>query len=271
MRALLRSCHPIPSVAVSSLSAGLAALAGLPLATGIQLSAAVLAGQLSIGWSNDCLDAERDREAHRADKPVAAGVVAPRVVGIAALAALALTVGLSAALGWPGGAAALVIVLCGWLYNLGLKATILSWLPYAIAFGMLPAAATLTAVPPRWPPVWALIAGGLLGVAAHLANVLPDLQDDTATGVRGLPHRLGAKATALTGAGLLLAVSAVILFGPGGQPGPWRWAGFAAATLVAGTAAAGAYRDPSSRLFFLATILIAVLDLTFFALSGTAL
>jgi hypothetical protein len=29
MRELLRSCHPIPSVAVSSLSAGLAALAGL--------------------------------------------------------------------------------------------------------------------------------------------------------------------------------------------------------------------------------------------------
>ena len=113
--------------------------------------------------------------------------------------------------------------------------------------------------------------GGLLGVAAHLANVLPDLQDDTATGVRGLPHRLGAKATALTGAGLLLVVSAVILFGPRGQPGPWRWAGFATASLVAGTAAAGAYRDPSSRLFFLATILIAVLDLTFFALSGIAL
>lgn len=69
IRELLRSCHPIPSVAVSSLSAGLAALAGLPLATGIQLSAAVLAGQLSIGWSNDYLDAERDRAAHRADKP----------------------------------------------------------------------------------------------------------------------------------------------------------------------------------------------------------
>ena len=271
IRALIRSCHPIPSAAVSSLSAGLAALAGLPLATGIQLSAAVLAGQLSIGWSNDYLDADRDRAAHRADKPVAAGTVAPRVAGIAALVALALAVGLSAALGWPGGAAALVIVLCGWLYNLGLKATILSWLPYAIAFGMLPAAATLTATPPRWPPVWALTAGALLGVAAHLANVLPDLQDDTATGVRGLPHRLGAKATALTGAGLLLAVSAVILFGPGGQPGPWRWAGFATALLVAGTAAASAYHDPSSRRFFLATILIAVLDLAFFALSGTGL
>ena len=66
-------------------------------------------------------------------------------------------------------------------------------------------------------------------------------------------------------------MSAVILFGPGSQPGPWRWAGFVIAVLVAGTAAASAYRAPSSRRFFLATILIAVLDLAFFALSGTGL
>jgi 4-hydroxybenzoate polyprenyltransferase len=271
VRALALSCHPVPSVAVTVLSAGLAVLADLPFGTGILVTAAVFTGQLSIGWSNDYLDAERDRTVDRPDKPVAAGAVAPRVAAVAALVALILTLSLSAALGWPGGAAALVTVACGWLYNLGLKATALSWLPYAIAFGMLPAIATLSAAPPRWPAPWALIAGGLLGVAAHLANVLPDLSDDAATGVRGLPHRLGAKATALAGAGILLAVSAVILFGPGGQPGPWRWAGFGVAVLIAGTAAASAYRDPSSRRFFLATILIAVLDLVFFALSGTGL
>ena len=271
VRALALSCHPIPSVAVAALSAGLAVLTDLPVSRGVLVTAAVFTGQLSIGWSNDYLDAERDRAVQRSDKPVAAGAMAPRVAGTAAAVALILTLVLSAALGWGGGAAALVIVLCGWLYNLGLKATVLSWLPYAIAFGMLPAVATLSASPPRWPAAWALTAGALLGVAAHLANVLPDLHDDVATGVRGLPHRLGAKATALTGAAILLAVSAVILFGPGGQPGQWRWAGFAAAVLVAGTAATAAYRDPSSRRFFLATILIAALNLVFFALSGTRL
>jgi 4-hydroxybenzoate polyprenyltransferase len=194
--------------------------------------------------------------------------VPARAAAIATMVALILTLALSAALGWPGGAVALATVLCGWLYNLGLKATLLSWLPYAIAFGMLPAISTLSASPPRWPAPWAMTAGALLGVAAHLANTLPDLHQDAATGVRGLPHRLGAKATALTGAGLLLAASAVILFGPG-QPGPWRWAGFVAAVLIAGTAATGAYRDPLSRRFFLATILIAALDLVFFSLSST--
>jgi 4-hydroxybenzoate polyprenyltransferase len=111
----------------------------------------------------------------------------------------------------------------------------------------------------------------LLGVAAHLANVLPDLREDAVTGVRGLPHRLGPKATALAGAGILLAASAVILFGAGGTHRPWRWAGFVAALLVAGSAAASAYRDPSSQRFFRATILIAAMDLVFFALSGTSL
>ncbi|MEO8519484.1 MAG: hypothetical protein ABI438_09875, partial [Dermatophilaceae bacterium] len=65
--------------------------------------------------------------------------------------------------------------------------------------------------------------------------------------------------------------SAAILFGPGGQPGGWQIAGFVVALLVAGIAATAAYRDPSSRRFFQATILIAALDLTFFALSGTHL
>jgi len=258
-------------VAVTTLAAGLAALASLSVGRVTLVTATVLTGQLSIGWSNDYIDAERDRAVHRSDKPVAAGALATRVAGIAAVAALIVTIALSAALGWPGGAAALVIVLCGWIYNLGLKGTALSWLPYAIAFGMLPAVATLSDSPSRWPAAWALSAGALLGVAAHLANVLPDLREDVATGVRGLPHRLGARATALTAAAILLAASAAILFGPGGRAGLWGWVGFIAAVLVAGVAATAAFRDPSSRRFFQATILIAGLDLTFFALSGTHL
>ncbi len=271
IRALALSCHPIPSVAVTAISAGLAALAGLPLDRGALVTGAVFTGQLSIGWSNDYLDAERDRAVLRSDKPVATGAIQPRAAGIAALVALVLTLGFSATLGWLGGAAALAVVLCGWAYNLGLKATALSWLPYAIAFGMLPAVATLSASPPRWPAVWALTAGGLLGVAAHLANVLPDLGEDVTAGIRGLPHRIGARATALSAAAILLAASAVILFASGGTPGPWQWAGFATAVLVAGVAARFAYRDPSSRRFFQAVILIAALDLVSFALAGIRL
>jgi 4-hydroxybenzoate polyprenyltransferase len=219
IRALALACHPIPSLAVTAISAGLGALAHLSFSRGALMTVAVFTGQLSIGWSNDYLDAERDRATRRSDKPVATGALDPRIAGVVAVVALVVSLILSAVLGWPGGAAAVAAVLCAFGYNLGLKATVLSWLPYAVAFGMLPTVATLSAPPPRWPAAWALIAAGLLGVAAHLANVLPDLGDDVATGIRGLPHRIGAKATALAAAAVLLIASAVILFGPVGHPG----------------------------------------------------
>ncbi|PKQ18161.1 MAG: ubiquinone biosynthesis protein UbiA [Actinobacteria bacterium HGW-Actinobacteria-8] len=271
IRALALSCHPIPTLAVTAVSGGLVALAGLPVGRGALVVATVFTGQLSIGWSNDYLDVERDRAVHRSDKPIVRGELEPRVVGIAAVIGLLSTIALAVALGWPGGAAAVVTVFGAWAYNLGLKATVLSWLPYAVAFGLAPAVVTLSASPARWPGAWVLIACALLGVAAHLANVLPDLGDDAATGIRGLPHWIGAKATALTTAALLLAASGVILFGPAGRFDPWRWVGFAAAVLVAGAATRLAHRDPSSRNFFLAIILIAAIDLVSFAFSGVRL
>ncbi|MHB0928265.1 MAG: UbiA family prenyltransferase [Candidatus Nanopelagicales bacterium] len=271
IRALALSCHPIPAMAVTSMSAGLGALAELPIGRGALMVCAIFTGQLSIGWCNDYLDAERDRAVMRHDKPVAVGSLKPRVAAVAAVAALAASLALSVALGWAGGGAAAVIVLCGWAYNFGVKATVWSWLPYALAFGMLPAVATLSAVPARWPAAWALSAGALLGVAAHLANVLPDLGDDLDMGIRGLPHRIGGTATAWSAAGILLIASAVILFGPIGQPDAWRWAGFAAATVVAAVAVRVAYTDPASRRVFQAITLIAALDLLSFAGSGVAL
>ena len=271
LRALALSCHPLPAVAVTALAAGLAALADLPLGRGVLVTGAIFVGQLSIGWSNDYLDAQRDQTAHRSDKPVAVGAIERRSVGIAAIAALVATAALSLVLGWPCGVVTLTIALCGWAYNVGLKATALSWLPYAVAFGLLPAAATLADEPPRWPPTWCMVAGALIGVAAHFANVLPDLTDDVEAGVRGLPHRMGARAAAIAAAALLVVASGVILFGPGGDVGAWRWLGFAATLIVAALSARAAYRDPRSPTFFRATILIAVIVLASFAFAGVGL
>jgi len=268
VRALALSSHPIPSVAVTAVGAGLATLADLPWGRGALVTGAVFTGQLSIGWSNDYLDAERDRVAHRHDKPLATDAMKPHVVGVAAAVALMVTIALSAAVGWPGGAALLATALAAWAYNLGVKATVLSWLPYAFAFGMAPAAVTLSASAPRWPPGWVVAACALLGVAAHLANALPDVDDDVATGIHGLPTTIGAKATALTAVSLLLTASAVILVGPADQSASWRWGLFGAAVLVVGSSARLAYRNPSSRIFFGAILLIAALDIISFAFSG---
>ena len=58
----------------------------------LAVGAAVLAGQLSVGWHNDWLDAERDSAAARPDKPVATGAVSRRTVARCALIALAAAV-----------------------------------------------------------------------------------------------------------------------------------------------------------------------------------
>jgi 4-hydroxybenzoate polyprenyltransferase len=201
---------------------------------------------------------------------VAVGAIGPRVVGVAAGAALVLSVVLSLALGWLPGLASITVVVCGWLYNLGLKATVFSFVPYAIAFGVLPAVATLSLPDPVWPAPWAMIAGALFGVSAHLANVLPDLTDDVETGVRGLPHRLGARATAVACPVLLGAASLVILLGSG-EGGGWRWLGAALLVALAGAGVLMGLREPTSKALFLIVIAGAVAALVLFAVSGQSL
>jgi 4-hydroxybenzoate polyprenyltransferase len=273
VRGLALSCHPLPTLAVTAISAGLAALAGLSLPRAVLMVAAVFVGQLSIGWSNDAIDAARDRASARADKPVAVGAVSPRVVGIAAAVAVLAAVGLSLALGVLPGLAALTVVACGWLYNVGLKATGFSFVPYAIAFGMLPAVATLSLPDPSWPAPWAMIAGALFGVSAHLANVLPDLDDDLDTGVRGLPHRIGARATAVACPVLLGAAALVILVGTAGQSGPqaWRWVAGGALVVLAGVGVVVGLRRPAGRALFVIVIVTALSAVALFAVSGQSL
>ncbi len=270
-RGLLLACHPLPCLAVTLLSTGLGALAHLDIERLLLVSAVELAGQLSIGWSNDWLDAGRDAAVQRTDKPVATGSVATGAVAGAAALALTTTCALAVALGWRAAVVCLAGVACGWLYNLWLKATLVSWLPYALAFGTLPAVATLTAPRPHWPTPWTLAAATVLGIAAHLANVLPDLRGDVATGVRGLPHRIGARASALATIGLLWAALVIIVLQPGRHGGWWRWTAGAAGTIGAVTAAATVRRDPSSRWFFAVSIAVAAADLALFALRGARL
>lgn len=211
--ALLGAAHPGPALAVTVLS-GLLAAAVDPAAGEVALVvAAVLAGQLSIGWSNDLIDARRDRAVGRTDKPLVQGAISERVVRAACALAVVATVPLSLLCGLLAGLVHLACVACGWAYNLGLKSTAWSWAPYALAFGGLPVFVSLTAAPGDVPPVWLPIAGALLGVGAHFVNVLPDLGDDEATGVRGLPHRLGARWSQVLAALVLVAATVVIVLG----------------------------------------------------------
>ncbi|MDF2092160.1 UbiA family prenyltransferase [Knoellia sp. 3-2P3] len=253
---LARACHPGPTVAVTTLTALLAAGSGHGLGTGALVTAAVGTGQLTIGWSNDLVDAGRDRVVGRLDKPVARGEVPEAVVRLAVGVAGFLCVALSLACGAASAAVHLLLgVASGWAYNLGLKRTAWSAVPYAVAFGALPAVVTLALPDPGWPAPWVVVAGALLGVGAHLLNALPDLADDEQTGVRGLPHRLGAQVVRRLAPTVLTVASAVALIGPPGRPSPWAWAVFALCLLLAAVAVVGRGRTP-----FGAAVGIAALD-----------
>jgi 4-hydroxybenzoate polyprenyltransferase len=229
--ALLRAAHLGPTVAVTVLVAVLAAGRGLAAVDAVLVTAAVFTGQLTIGWVNDLVDLRRDVAVGRRDKPLVNGELSPTAVEAALLVASLATVALSITLGWRSALVHLLLVVgAGQAYNLGLKATPWSWAPYAVAFGALPAVVTLASADPAWPPWWLMLAGSILGVAAHFLNVLPDLADDASTGVRGLPHRLGETASRVLATLLLVAASAAALTGPDGGSAWWT-------ALVAGLVA----------------------------------
>src|SRR3954471_2881208 len=190
VRGLVVACHPLPCLAVTAFVAGWALVVGLPGPRVVLVALAVLLGQLSIGWCNDAVDAPRDELAGRRDKPVPAGLVTVRTLWICAVVALCLCAAASLALGLAAGVVHLLAVASGWGYDLLLKPTPLSPLPYAVAFGLLPAVPTLAASPAFWPPAGVLLGGALLGVAAHFANTVGDAEHDALTGVRGLPQRI---------------------------------------------------------------------------------
>lgn len=268
VRALVQACHPEPSLAVTSITTALAVSAGRG-AGSVWVAAALLSGQLSVGWSNDWIDAERDRRTARPDKPTARGDLSPGALRTAATVAAAACVPLSLAMGWRPGLVHLLAVAAAWTYNLRLKSTVLSWAPYALAFGLIPSIVTLGLPGAPWAPGWATAAAALLGVGAHLANVLPDLEDDEATGVRGLPHRLGGAGSAAWSAVLLLAATGVLAVGPS-RIGVLGATALISAAVVTGTGLALA-RRPGSRAAFRAVLVVAAVDVALLIARGSSL
>jgi 4-hydroxybenzoate polyprenyltransferase len=268
--ALVAASHPGPSVAVTAMAFLLTAKAAAH-GTGPPLIApAILAGQLSVGWSNDAIDAGRDTAAQRDDKPIATGRISARLTWtaavIAAVAALALPLAIS-----PATALICAITLvAAWAYNAGLKATMASGLPYIVAFGLLPAVATSTLPARPLPHWWITVIAATLGLGAHFANVLPDLAADRANGVNGLPQRIaawggerGVRAVAVT---LLLA--ATVALAVTASPGR-RWvaiAGVSTALILAVASATGRGKVP-----FATAIAIAGVNVVMFAAAGESL
>ena len=265
VQALVRACHPEPTLAVTGIATALAASVG---ARPGRVAAAFAAGQITTGWTNDWRDAERDRATGRSDKPVVRGDLSADDLARGAAVAAGLCVPLSLGMGRRAGAWHLVAVGSAATYNLGLKATPLSFLPYAVSFGLVPSIVTLGVG--AWAPWWASAAGALLGVGAHLANALPDLDGDLATGVRGLPHRLGPAGSGALAGGLLLLATGVLALGPG-QPGPADGLVLPLAAVVTAAGLLRSWQEDGSRAAFRAALLVAGLDVALLLARGDAL
>ncbi|WP_205473671.1 UbiA family prenyltransferase [Nocardioides sp. SYSU D00038] len=260
---LVAASHPGPAVAVTAVAILLAGPADRGTGTAALVGLAVLAGQLTVGWVNDLVDVARDRTVGRSDKPIATGAVPAGLVRAGVAVAAAVCVVASLALGWRS---ALVHAGClgaAHAYNLGLKATLVSWLPYAVAFGLLPSVVWLAGPSGQVAPWWAAAAGATLGVGAHLVNAVPDLADDARTGVRGLPHLLGETAARRLATVLLGAASLLAALGPEGSPPGWCWVALVVVAVLAAVALVGSGRTP-----FRAAMAVALLDVVLLVGAG---
>lgn len=210
--------HAVPIIVVLLATAGFALLAAdgpPPAATLARLLLAMLGGQVLIGAVNELVDADLDA-ATKPWKPIAAGLVSRQGARRMAFAGALLMLGC----GIGFGAIALALLVLGTglglLYDLWLKRTAISWVPYLLALPLLPiwVWAALTGFDPRLLLLYPLGAPAVVGV--HLAQALPDTASDRAAGVHHPASLLGERRTivAAWGATLLapvLAMTALVL------------------------------------------------------------
>jgi 4-hydroxybenzoate polyprenyltransferase len=270
LRALALSTHPGPGLAVTVVAVLLGVGLQLDPWRIVLLGLAVLANQLSVGLSNDWLDAERDRAVGRTDKPVALGLVSTRLARGSAITTAVLALVLTLPLGLLATLAHGVFLGSAWAYNAGLKNTPISVLPYCVGFGALPSVATLSLPEPEFAAPWAFGLGAMLGIAAHFANVLPDLDDDARTGIAGLPHRIGRRASGIVIWAALVLGALFAFAGPEGARTPLQWVGLAL-TLLLAAAIAVVLRRPPTRLLFQLIIAAALVNVVLLVFSGQRL
>lgn len=184
-------------------------LAGGEPSTAIRLGFAMTALQLGIGAVNDVIDAPRDAGL-KPGKPIPAGLVSRRSAGLIAIGVFALGLALAVPGGPPVVGLAVVVIAIGLAYDLRLKGTAWSWLPFAVGIPILPVFGWLGATG-ILPTTFALLVPVAIvaGAALAIANALADVERDRAAGTRSIATALGpARAWAIQ-AGLIVAVLAI--------------------------------------------------------------
>ena len=167
--------------------------------------------QAAIGTLNDLVDEPFDRLVKPA-KPIPSGAVGRGRARILAIGLTAIGLALAAVSGPVVFAIAVLGLGIGVAYDLRIKGTIWSWLPFALGVPLLPVFAWFGGAGDL-PPAFALLlpAGVAAGAFLAIANLLADVDRDRASGVETLATRLGASTAWRIGAILAVLVVAVAL------------------------------------------------------------
>ncbi len=234
LKSLVFLLHPGPSLLVTATFVAAACLtAGQVLGWGrvVQLVFLMLPIQFAIGVVNDLADVGPDAGA-KPYKPLVTGAVSRQAAVVLAVC-LGLG-GLAAALTSSPGVLALAAggLAAGMAYDLGLRRTPLSLLPWWGAFVLLPLTAFVAGGRALGGWVYALVPlAGLLALSLHLANGLPDIDADRRAGRRSLPVVFGPSLSRRLSM-VSLAAAAVVVVDISGLLGQRAWLVVAGASVA---------------------------------------
>ena len=268
--ALIKSTHPIPCLAVASFAGLLGLGLGISWDRSVLIFLVVLLQQISVGLSNDWLDYKRDLKADRKDKPAVNGTVKVSELRAGAITAALLAQTTAFIFGPTAALVMFVMLVAGWAYNLGMKSNWTSGFPYAVGFGAVPVFVGLASTEPFWVQTWVVLAAALLGVSAHFANVLPDIEADKLTGVNSLPHIMGQRSSALAIAGTALLATVIVVTQSKDLDPTVAAVGLVLNILVVGFAAGLSVKVKPSRAAFSLLILASLVNVVLLML-GTGL
>lgn len=210
--------HLVPVLIVELATAGFALIAwgGWPPAgTLARLLLAMLGGQLAIGALNEIIDFADDAVG-KPWKPLPSGAVSVRGAQAMLLGGLLLMTAAGLSFGPLSFGLLMLGTGLGFAYDLWLKRSPWSWLPYLLALPLLPLWVFISLGRPESRLLLLYPLGALATIGAHFAQALPDITIDRAAGMRTLTSRLGTHRTfalawlaALSGPCLALIVSRV--------------------------------------------------------------
>jgi 4-hydroxybenzoate polyprenyltransferase len=209
LKGLLKASHFGPTLIVTTISFAVSTFYWWE-GPAYVIAFGVFTGQLVVGWSNDLYDLEDDLKHQRSKKPLVAGLITKEYLQkwLRFMVPFSFVANLLGPLGIKGGSVYMLGIACGVAYNFYFKFTMLSPLPFAIAFAALPSCVVISK--DLNPPLWMLLGGALFGMAAHFINVIKDMDQDQASGIKGLPQRLG-KAKSIVAAIFLILLGVVAL------------------------------------------------------------